>query len=73
MGPDEFLWAEEERKFTFDLEHISCHRKKYFIMFKKFRTKISRIRLNILRAHAKFCGEPIFLCVQCKKEKENVP
>jgi hypothetical protein len=35
--------------------------------------KNSRVRIDILRAHIKFCEKLIFSTDLCEKEKQNVP
>jgi hypothetical protein len=40
-------------------------------MFKKYRTKIPRIHVDILGVHANFRGNPIFFAM-CEKDKEYI-
>jgi hypothetical protein len=44
---------------------------KHFEIFKKIKQKISRLRINILRAHIKFCEKPTFF-VTCVKKTNKI-
>jgi hypothetical protein len=48
-------------------EHMLLTPKKHFEMFKKFVQKISRLCINMLRAHIKFCEKPTFFVTCVKK------
>jgi hypothetical protein len=48
-------------------EHMILPPEKHFDMFKKFEQKISRLRINMLRAHIKSCEKPTFFVTCVKK------